>query len=108
MFWKGITTKSATTFQHLSAWGTTPTSLWAEPASSAAPPIAVLGIPFDQVTLRNAVDRIQIMIASRMPHYVVTPNVDFLVQAITDSDLRRILVEAHLVLCDGMPIVWAS
>lgn len=108
MFWKGITTKSATTFQHLPTWGTTPTSLWAESPSSAAPPIAVLGIPFDQVTLRNAVDRIQTMIASREPHYVVTPNVDFLVQAISDPELRRILVEAHLVLCDGMPIVWAS
>jgi len=48
------------------------------------------------------------MVASREPHYVVTPNVDFLVQAITDADLRRILVEAHLVVCDGMPIVWAS
>jgi len=48
------------------------------------------------------------MIASREPHYVVTANVDFLVQALTDAELRRILVEAHLVLCDGMPIVWAS
>ena len=110
MFWKGITTKSATTLQHLPAWGKTPMSLWAETESNAsvAPPIAVLGIPFDQVTLTNAVHQIQTMIASREPHYVVTPNVDFLVQAITDTELRRILVEAHLVLCDGMPIVWAS
>src|SRR5688572_6210163 len=108
MFWKGITTKSATTFHHLPTWGTTPTSLWGEAGSNVAPPVAVLGIPFDQVTLTHAVDRIQTMIASGEPHYVVTPNVDFLVQAISDSELRRILVEAHLVLCDGMPIVWAS
>ena len=108
MFWKGITTKSATTFQHLPTWGVPSASLWAGRDSNVAPPIAVLGIPFDQVTLNKAVNQIQTMIASREPHYVVTPNVDFLVQAITDAELRRILVEAHLVVCDGMPIVWAS
>jgi exopolysaccharide biosynthesis WecB/TagA/CpsF family protein len=34
--------------------------------------------------------------------------VDFLVQARRDADLRRVLREAHLVLCDGMPLVLAS
>jgi N-acetylglucosaminyldiphosphoundecaprenol N-acetyl-beta-D-mannosaminyltransferase len=48
------------------------------------------------------------MIASRQPHYLVTANVDFLVQAQADAELRRVLNEAHLVLCDGTPLVWAS
>ncbi len=48
------------------------------------------------------------MIESEAPHYVVTANVDFLVQAQRDADLRRILVDADLVLCDGAPLVWAS
>jgi N-acetylglucosaminyldiphosphoundecaprenol N-acetyl-beta-D-mannosaminyltransferase len=48
------------------------------------------------------------MIASRRPHYVATANVDFLVQARGDVELRRILLEADLVLCDGTPLVWAS
>jgi N-acetylglucosaminyldiphosphoundecaprenol N-acetyl-beta-D-mannosaminyltransferase len=72
------------------------------------PTIAIMGVPFDQVTLRRAIERIEEMIASREPHYLVTPNVDFLVQAREDIELRRILCDAHLVLCDGTPLVWAS
>lgn len=71
-------------------------------------PVALLGIPFDPVTLPEAVDRIDAMIAADSPHYVVTANVDFLVQAQRDTELRRILVDADLVLCDGTPLVWAS
>ena len=71
-------------------------------------PIAILGVPFDHVTIGEAIGRIETMIASRRPHYVVTANVDFLVQAHGDVELRRILLEADLVLCDGTPLVWAS
>jgi N-acetylglucosaminyldiphosphoundecaprenol N-acetyl-beta-D-mannosaminyltransferase len=48
------------------------------------------------------------MVASGQPHYLATANVDFLVQAMHDVELRRILFDAHLVLCDGTPLVWAS
>ncbi len=71
-------------------------------------PVAILGVPFDPVTIQGAVNRIEAMIASRQPHYVVTANVDFLVQAHRDVELRRILLEADLTLCDGTPLVWAS
>lgn len=71
-------------------------------------PIAILGVPFDPVTMDSAIARIAGLVAAGRPAYVVTPNVDFLVQARRDAELRRILVEAHLVLCDGQPLVWAS
>jgi N-acetylglucosaminyldiphosphoundecaprenol N-acetyl-beta-D-mannosaminyltransferase len=71
-------------------------------------PIAILGIPIDPLTVPKTVQLFEAMIASRRPHYVVTPNVDFLVQAQVDVELRRILCEADLVLCDGTPLVWAS
>src|SRR5437879_1981103 len=77
------------------------------PAASAWP-IAILGVPFDHVTINDAIARIDAMVAARRPHYVVTANVDFLVQARRDVELRRILLEAHLALCDGTPLVWAS
>jgi len=70
--------------------------------------IAILGVPFHALTLENAVDRVDSMVADGGAHYVVTPNVDFLVKAQRDPGLRRILVCADLVLCDGKPIVWAS
>ena len=71
-------------------------------------PIAILGVPFDNVTTAETLDLIGGMIASGQPHYLATANVDFLVQASEDVELRRILFDAHLVLADGMPIVWAS
>ena len=71
-------------------------------------PVAILGVSFDPMTLASAVDRIEAMIAAQRPHYVVTPNVDFLVQAQGDAELHQILAQADLVLCDGKPLVWAS
>jgi len=74
----------------------------------AHPPIAILGVPFDNVSTAETINAIDRMVVSRQPHYLVTANVDFLVQAQEDVELRRILFDAHLVLCDGTPLVWAS
>ena len=71
-------------------------------------PVALLGVPFDNLTVAQALGRIDEMIQSGRPHYVVTANLDFCVQAFDDVELRRILFDAHLVLCDGTPLVWAS
>jgi N-acetylglucosaminyldiphosphoundecaprenol N-acetyl-beta-D-mannosaminyltransferase len=76
--------------------------------SRPALPISLLGVPFDNVTIPQAIGRIEEMIASGQSHYVVTANVDFCIQAIDDVELRRILFDADLVLCDGTPLVWAS
>jgi N-acetylglucosaminyldiphosphoundecaprenol N-acetyl-beta-D-mannosaminyltransferase len=77
-------------------------------ATVGGAPVTLLGVPFDNVTVKEAIGAIERMIAFRRPHYVVTANVDFLVQARGDVELRRILLESHLVLCDGTPLVWAS
>lgn len=84
------------------------TDLKPERARYASPPIAILGVPFDNVTTTETIQAIERMVASREPHYLVTANVDFLVQAQEDVELRRILFDAHLVLCDGTPLLWAS
>lgn len=78
------------------------------PASINAPSIAILGIPFDNVTTIQTIEAIEQMVASGKPHYLATANVDFLVQARHDIELRRILLDANFVLCDGTPLVWAS
>jgi len=77
-------------------------------AATSGPPVAILGVPFDNVTTRQTIAIIEEMIASRRPHYLATANVDFTVQALHDPELQRILLDAHLVVCDGMPLVWAS
>lgn len=75
---------------------------------SHSAPIAILGVPFDNVSTAETMGLIEQMVISRRPHYLATANVDFLVQASRDVELRRILFDAHLVLCDGTPLVWAS
>lgn len=71
-------------------------------------PLALLGIPMANVTIQQTLDLIGKMIDSRQSHYLATANLDFLVQAREDLELRRILLEAHAVLCDGTPLVWIS
>ncbi|HWA10516.1 MAG TPA: WecB/TagA/CpsF family glycosyltransferase [Opitutaceae bacterium] len=93
----------------------------AAPASAAPPagsasvaaapanlPVSILGVAFDPLTLSGTVDRIGEMIAAGESRYIVTPNVDFLVQAQRDEELHGILAQADVVLCDGRPLVWAS
>ncbi len=72
------------------------------------PPIVVLGVPFAHLTIAEAIADMERMVASRQPHYVVTANVDFVVQSLEDEELRRILLEADRVVCDGTPLIWAS
>ncbi len=85
-----------------------PPAIWQSSPDRGELPAAILGIPFDNVTTAETMARIGAMIESRRPHYAATANVDFAVQAMEDIELRRILLEAHLVMADGMPLVWAS
>lgn len=76
------------------------------PRSGAS--LSILGVRFDNVTTSQTLETISGMIASGKPHYIATANVDFTALAMYDEELRRILLDAHLVVCDGMPLVWAS
>ena len=68
----------------------------------------MMGVPLDQLNTEQALEIISEMIASRTPHLLATANVDFLAQVQSDDTLRRILVDADLILCDGTPLVWMS
>jgi N-acetylglucosaminyldiphosphoundecaprenol N-acetyl-beta-D-mannosaminyltransferase len=87
---------------------TPPDVLSAQAPPFEVPPIALLGVAFDNVTLTRALAQIAEIVESRRAHYVVTANVDFLTQARSDPELRSILLDADLVIGDGMPVVWAS
>ena len=77
-------------------------------AARLSPPIVLMGVPFDQVSMAQAVDIIEQMIQSRQPHLLATANINFLAQARRDPVQHRILVAADLVVCDGTPLVWIS
>src|SRR5580698_897172 len=71
-------------------------------------PIAILGVPFDNVNLAETLAIAGEMIASGQPHYTTTVGVDFLASAMDDVELRRILFDAHLVVAEDKTVVWAS
>ena len=76
--------------------------------STSAGSAVILGVPFHDLTRDETIGRIGHLIAARVPRYLATANLDFALQASRDVELQRILLEAEYVLCDGMPLVWAS
>jgi N-acetylglucosaminyldiphosphoundecaprenol N-acetyl-beta-D-mannosaminyltransferase len=71
-------------------------------------PIAILGVPFDNVNLAETLVMVEAMVASGKPHYAATAGVDFIAEAMDDVELRRILFDAHLVLAEDKRVLWAS
>ena len=70
--------------------------------------LGLSGVPLDNVSMQQALDRIEGFISTGGMHQVATANLDYLVNATEDLEYRRILCMCDLVLADGMPIVWAS
>ena len=68
----------------------------------------LLGLPFDATDLSGAVHRVREAVANRQPFFVSTPNLNFLIACQTDSDFRNSVINSHLSLADGMPIVWLA
>jgi len=69
---------------------------------------AVLGVPFHNVTIDEAVNFVEEKIEEGGFHQVATANVDFLMHSIRDKGLQEILCSCDLVVPDGMPILWAA
>ncbi len=74
----------------------------------AAIPLVIMGVPFHRVTNTQTVDWCLEHIRRRVPGYVTTPNLDFVMHAGRDPELYRILAQSDLVIADGMPIIWLS
>lgn len=70
--------------------------------------ITMMGCRIDNLSMEETLVRIEEFIRSGLPHQHVVVNVDKLVKASRDPDLRRIVNDCALVNADGMPVVWAS
>lgn len=68
----------------------------------------ILGVPFDVVTMEQAVERVKKMLTAEGQHMICTPNPEIVMEAQTDEALMQILKEADLVVPDGVGVVWAS
>ena len=72
------------------------------------PAITMMGCRIDNLSMEETLGRIEEFIRSGKPHQHVVVNVDKLVKASRDEELRRIINDCALVNVDGMPVVWAS
>jgi N-acetylglucosaminyldiphosphoundecaprenol N-acetyl-beta-D-mannosaminyltransferase len=70
--------------------------------------IDILGIRINNISLDEAVNRIDELSKKKVFSYTVTPNVDHLVKLQKDVSFRRIYQEADLVVADGVPLLWAA
>lgn len=82
-----------------------------QPAASLLPPIArreIWDVPFDCVTLSQAVDRIEQLVDRGVPSYVITANLNYVMLHHKADAIPEITRAADLILADGQPIVWRS
>ena len=76
------------------------------------PPALLFGVPIDDLTMQEAVATVAELVADgrrhSRTHQIATVNVDFLVNALADEAVRRLLQNADMCLADGAPIVWGA
>lgn len=70
--------------------------------------VHVAGVGVDALDEREALDRIEAMVAERRPRLMVVVNASKLVLASDEPRLREILDRADLVTADGMSVVWGA
>jgi N-acetylglucosaminyldiphosphoundecaprenol N-acetyl-beta-D-mannosaminyltransferase len=70
--------------------------------------ITLMGCSIDNLTMEETLQTVEGFIHTGRPHQHVVVNVDKLVKASRDPELRRIINDCALVNVDGMPVVWAS
>ncbi|MCR5768057.1 MAG: WecB/TagA/CpsF family glycosyltransferase [Lachnospiraceae bacterium] len=67
-----------------------------------------LNTHIDNLTMKEALREIDRLIKERKHSYVVTPNLDHIVQIENDDLFREIYNNADLVLTDGKPLLWIA
>ena len=70
--------------------------------------IKFMNIEIDNLTMQEAIEEIDRLIRERKCAYVVTPNVDHIVQLAKNKVLQDIYDNASLVLTDGKPLLWIA
>ncbi|OYY48422.1 MAG: glycosyltransferase [Methylophilaceae bacterium 17-44-8] len=72
--------------------------------------IRLFNIDIDQLTMKETVEKISLWVLSDalQNHYVVTPNVDHIVNLHSNTKFKHAYTGASLVVADGRPVVLAS
>jgi N-acetylglucosaminyldiphosphoundecaprenol N-acetyl-beta-D-mannosaminyltransferase len=70
--------------------------------------ITLMGCQIDNLSMDETLCKVEGLIRSGQPHQHVVVNVDKLVKASRDPELRRIINNCALVNVDGVPVLWAA
>lgn len=70
--------------------------------------VDILDIPVDQVTMDEAVKKIELFTKEDKLHMVFTPNPEIIMLAKTNKEMEKIILDADLVVPDGIGVVIAS
>lgn len=62
----------------------------------------------DNLTMQETLQAIDSLIQANKNAYVVTPNVDHIVQLETNKELQDVYKNASLILTDGKPLLWIA
>ena len=76
------------------------------------PPALLFGVPIADLSMSETIAVVGELIddgrSFGRSHQIATTNVDFLVNALENADVRAILQGADVCLADGMPVVWGA
>ena len=68
----------------------------------------LLGLPLDAVGMLQAAQRLEHARTGDRPFFLSTPNLNFLVAAQDDAQIRDSVRRSDLSIADGMPLVWLA
>jgi N-acetylglucosaminyldiphosphoundecaprenol N-acetyl-beta-D-mannosaminyltransferase len=68
----------------------------------------IFGIPVDAADEGVVLERVRGAASARRPLLLSTPNLNFLIQSLSDTPFRESLLRSDLCCADGMPIVWLA
>ena len=70
--------------------------------------INILGVPFDELNMAEAVDKVMDFMAEDKFRMICTPNPEIVMNARKDESFMELLNSADMVTADGVGVVWAS
>jgi N-acetylglucosaminyldiphosphoundecaprenol N-acetyl-beta-D-mannosaminyltransferase len=70
--------------------------------------VNIMGVPVDNVTMAEAVDRVKLFLDEDSVHTVFTPNAEIMMEAQRDREFKGVLKAADMVIADGAGVVLAS
>lgn len=70
--------------------------------------IKFMNTEIDNLTMQEALEEIDNLIQTKKGAYVVTPNVDHIVQLDRGGEIVDVYKNADLILTDGKPLLWIS